>query len=204
MVRMIVVIALSLLVVAGGTAYASQASLPGDALYPIKLGTEQAGMMLPGDEVGRAERGLGFADRRIQELEALAEEGRSEYLELAAEKYGYALNMTLARIQEAMDKALAAENVTARVAEATMKHMAVLAAVYEEVPAEAKPAIERAIGESAAGYTAALGALEGAGVDVSQLPGMPEETRDLVEGILGGITLPTPGPPGGGPPAGRP
>jgi len=104
MVRIIVAIALALVALGGGTAYASQASLPGDALYSVKLGTEQARMMLPGDDVARAERALNFADRRVEEMLALADKGRSQDLGLAVGKYGYALNMTLARMGQAGDR----------------------------------------------------------------------------------------------------
>jgi hypothetical protein len=205
----IVATVLVLAALAGGTAYASQASLPGDALYSVKLGTEQMRMTLPGDDVARAERALSFADRRIVEIEALADQGRSEYLDLAADKYQDAINMALARIEEATGKGLVAGNVTgnvtARVAEATSIHLGVLAELYEseEVPEQAKDAIARAMEVSLTGHVAALQALERAGVDLSQLPGIPEGLRERLEEILGGITIPTPGPPGGMPPGGQ-
>jgi len=185
MVRIIVAIALALSALAGGTAYASQASLPGDALYSVKIGTEQVGMMLPGDDAGRAERALNFAERRVREMEALAEEGRWEHLGLAGGKYEYALNMTLARMEQATDQALAAGNVTARVAEATWRHMEVLGRIYDDVPEQAKPAIARAMEVSQRGHAAALGALERVRLHGSQEPGPPE-----------GVT---PGPPEGVP-----
>ena len=185
MVKIIVAIVLTLSAIGGGTVYAAQASLPGDALYPVKLGTEQVAMMLPGDNLARAERGLELANRRVEELEALAEEGRMEYLERARERYEHALNMTLARMEQATDQALAAGNVTARVAEATWRHMEVLARVYEEVPEQAKPAIARAMEVSQRGHAAALGALERVRLHRSQEPGPPE-----------GVT---PGPPEGVP-----
>jgi len=171
MVRIIVAIALALSALAGGTVYAAQASLPGEALYAVKLGSEQVAMMLPGDNLARAERSLEFANRRIEELEALAEEGRIEYLERARERYERALNMTLARMEQANYQELMAGNVTARVAEATWRHMEVLQRVYGQVPDEAKPGIERAMEASQHGHAAALGALERARVRGSQEPG---------------------------------
>ena len=159
MVRIIAGIALALIALGGGTAYASQASLPGDALYPVKLGTEQAEMMLPGDAIARAERALSFADRRVQEMSALAEKGRSEDLALAVEKYGYALNMALARTMMAGDEGPAGGNTTALVAEATARHFSVLDRVYDMVPDEAKDAIAHASNVSAMGHFRALEAL---------------------------------------------
>jgi len=159
MVRIIVAIALALVALGGGTAYASQASLPGDALYPVKLGTEQAEMMLPGDAIARAERALSFADRRVEEMSALAEKGRSEDLGLAVEKYGYVLNMALARTRMAGDAGPAAGNTTALVAEATARHLSVLDSVYDMVPPEAQEAIAHARNVSAMGHFRALEAL---------------------------------------------
>ncbi|MFW6117863.1 MAG: DUF5667 domain-containing protein [Chloroflexota bacterium] len=156
MARMIVAIALALLALAGGTIYASQGSLPGDTLYPVKAATEQLLMRLPGDDVGRAERGLGFANRRIVEIEALVEAGRSVQLDLAVDKYDHALGVTLDSIEEARGKGLSTAEVSELVAEATAKHLAALDAVSDVVPEEAKAAITRAGEVSLMGQESAL------------------------------------------------
>ena len=159
MAGIIIAIVLALSAVGGGTAYASQASLPGDALYPIKLGTEQVRMMLPGDDVAKAERALSFAERRVDEMEALAKEGRPEDMALAVEKYDDALNKVLARMELAGNGTSAAGNITTLVAEATAKHLSVLDTVYDMVPDQAKPAITRAREASLKGQQTALAAL---------------------------------------------
>jgi hypothetical protein len=145
--------------VGAGTAYASQASLPGDTLYPIKLATEQAGMLLVGDDVARAERALSFVNKRVRELEALAEKGRAQDLNLAAAEYGYALNMTLTEIERAGDKGLATENITALLAQATGRHLLTLDDVWDMVPDEAKTALAHARNMSETGREQALAAL---------------------------------------------
>ena len=142
-----------------GTAYASQSSLPGDALYPLKIATEQAGMMLLRDDTARAERALSFVERRIEEMEILAEEGRSQDLDLAAQKYGYALNMALSMMERASDMGSAAGNITAQVAEATSRHLFVLDEIWDLVPGEVKGAIAYAGNVSEAGYFHAMTAL---------------------------------------------
>jgi hypothetical protein len=152
-----VVLAVSALGV--GTTYASQASLPGDTLYPLKLVTEQAGMVLSPDGAARVERALSFANKRMREMEALAQKGRSEDLELAAEQYGYALNMTLSMIEQATDRGLATENITALVAEATARHLSVLDDIWDTVPEEAKAAVTHARNVSETGREVALAAL---------------------------------------------
>ncbi len=190
----------------GGATYAAQGSLPGDTLYPLKAATEQLTLRLPGDDAARAERGQSFADRRVEEIVDLAAQGRVPDLDLAAEKYENAMNITMARIEAAIAKGLVAGNVTgnvtARVAEATLKHVEVLLEVFDRVPEQAQPAIARAMERAVTGHYRAMEALIEAGVDVSQLPGMPDEVRERLDDILDGIP-PSPGPPDdvpGGPP----
>jgi len=159
MAGIILAVVLTLSLVGGGTVYASQASLPGDALYTVKLATEELTMGLPAGDIARAERALTFAQRRVREMEALAARGRSQDLNLAAENYAYALNLTLANMERARNRGLDASNVTARVAEATTRHLSVLDRVWDMVPEVAKPAIEHARNVSQTGYFHALAAL---------------------------------------------
>lgn len=159
MTSVVIAIVLALSALGAGTAYASQSSLPGDTLYPLKLATEQAGMMLVRDDVARAERALSFADKRVREMVALAKNGRPQDLGLAVEKYGYALNMTLAEIERAGDRGLATGNITALVAEATARHLLVLDEVWDMVPDEAKTAITHARNVSETGRENTLAAL---------------------------------------------
>jgi hypothetical protein len=159
MANIIVAIALALSALAGGTAYAAQASMPGDVLYPVKLRTEQAGMMLAGDDVARAERALDLAERRLKEMVALAEMQRWQDMELAVEKYDYALEMALARIQAVGDGAGPAENVSDLVAEATARYLSVLDRVRDMVPDEAREAIAHSRSISELGHFRALEAL---------------------------------------------
>jgi Domain of unknown function (DUF5667) len=142
-----------------GTAYAAQGSLPGDALYSFKMATEQAEMMFPGDDVVRAERALNFADKRVQEMMALAEKGRLQDLDLAVQKYDYALAMALTMMERAGEKGLATANVTALVAETTTRHLSVLDEVWDMVPAEASASVAHAENLSKTGYLSALAAL---------------------------------------------
>jgi hypothetical protein len=156
-VILVIIVAVSAL--GAGTAYASQSSLPGDALYPLKLATEQAGMTLLRDDTARAERALSFVERRIGEMEVLAEEGRSQDLGLAVQKYGYALNVALSMMERASDMGSAMGNITAQVAEATSRHLFVLDEIWDMVPNEAEGAIVYAGNVSEMGYFHAMTAL---------------------------------------------
>jgi len=156
MVGVVIAIVLTLSAAAGGTAYASQGSLPGDTLYRVKLATEQVRMALPGDDLSNAERALTFADRRVQEMEALADRERAQQLGLVSDKYDDAIGGALAMVRRARLKGLVATDVTVRIAEATARHLSVLDGVYDMVPDEAKTDIERARSVSQAGHSRAL------------------------------------------------
>jgi len=159
MAGIIIAIVLALSAAGGGAVYASQGSLPGDTLYQVKLGTEHVRMMLPGDDVAKAERALSFVERRVEEMQALAREGRPEDMGLAVEKHDDALKKVLARMELASDGELVTGNITALVAEATARHLSVLDTVCDMVPDEAKPAITRAREASLNGQRTALAAL---------------------------------------------
>jgi len=159
MASVILVIILTLSALGGGTVYAAQDSLPGDTIYTVKLATEQVRMMLPGDDVAKAERALGFVERRMGEIETLAERGRLQDMSLGVQGYNDALNTTLAEIERASNRGLATGNITARVAEATARHLSVLDKVYDMVPDEAKTAVAHARNVSQTGYFHALTAL---------------------------------------------
>jgi hypothetical protein len=158
-VAVILAVVVTLLAVGTGTAYAAQDSLPGDALYQVKLGTEQVMMLLSGDDVTRAERALSFVERRVREMETLAEKGRSQDLELAVEKYGYAVSMTVAAMERACNTGLTVGNITARLAEAMAEHLLMLDTLYDTVPDEAKAIIAHAREISEMGREDALAAL---------------------------------------------
>ena len=156
--RIVLAIVLGLCAAGGGIVYAAQNSLPGDALYRVKLGTEQV-MMWRGDDAAKAERALSFAERRVGEMKALAEKGRSQDLDLAVEEYDYAMSMTVAAMKRARNRGLDAENVTARVAEAMTEHLPILDTLYDFVRDEAKAAIAYASNLSERGREDALAAL---------------------------------------------
>lgn len=165
----------------GGTAYAAQDSLPGDALYSAKLSAEGL-MMLAGDDVSRVERTLNFADKRVREMVALIGEGRPEDLDLAVEKYCYTLNVTLTRMEEALNKGRSvAGDIASLVANTVAQHLSTLDGLYAMVPNEAKPAIERAMVEALKCYKRAIQVREQLGLHISGLATIPAAIRERVE-----------------------
>ena len=59
----------------GGTVYASQSSIPGEALYPVKTLSEDVRNMITIDPQASIDLNLDLADRRVAEIASLEEEG---------------------------------------------------------------------------------------------------------------------------------
>ncbi len=161
MVSIIVAVVLAISALGGGTAYASQGSLPGDILYPVKLSTEQVRQVLATNDTAKAELYLTFANSRVEEVTALVERGRPEKADIAVNGYDKAIAMAIEKMEKASDKGLGIADTSEEVASATLKHLEVLEGLLETVPDEAKPAIEKAIEVSAKGQENALRALAG-------------------------------------------
>ncbi len=92
------------------------------------------------------------ADEKAAEALAMARESKTEHAERALGLYEGALNRLNERAQNN-------EEIAERVAEKTTNHLVVLANVLEQVPDEAKPAIERALEASTRGRDESINAL---------------------------------------------
>jgi hypothetical protein len=96
----VIVIVILLSALAGGTAYASQSSLPGDLLYPVKIATEDARILIAGDNITKAELNLRFAQTRLEEMGKLASDDEfSDESDTKTAINGYRKNMEAARQQ---------------------------------------------------------------------------------------------------------
>jgi Domain of unknown function (DUF5667) len=86
----------------GGIATASAAgnALPGDALYPVKLDLEQARLALTTNRVRKAELHLEFAQRRMGEINALAELGEFERVAPLAKQFNHQLSLALGAAED--------------------------------------------------------------------------------------------------------
>jgi hypothetical protein len=88
---------LALLILFGGgtlTVYASQGSLPGDRLYPVKTLSEDTLLSLTASPDKRVSLNLEFADRRLAEMAKLQADGRPIPQEVA-NRYSHEVDQTL-------------------------------------------------------------------------------------------------------------
>ena len=88
-----------------GTAYAAQDSLPGELLYPVKIGTEDARLWTAGDGPAGLELNLAFAQNRLAEMGKLAA-GDEARAQLALDGYRARLAAALEKARVAADAPL--------------------------------------------------------------------------------------------------
>lgn len=156
------------LLAGGGTAYASQGSLPGDTLYPVKLMTEDVQTTVAFDPEKKAGLETRFANRRLEEIKKLQVRLRNkngeikpEVVEKAMERAAERLEKAEARIAEMeegvlKDKALLAAS---RLEEALQNHEQLLSDLAGEVPDEAEEALLMAQAKAALQAERALGTI---------------------------------------------
>jgi len=133
--------------------------LPDHPLYFLKSWAENIGTFFTFGEIAKAERYLFLAERRISETKALVEKDESEFAQRTLEQHREQLNRALEKATKAKQKGINADNILAKISEATLRHQSVLIEVYERVPEEARPAIERAMEQSMKGHEEALQAI---------------------------------------------
>ena len=153
---LIVVLAL-VLAGGGGIVYASTDSLPGSPLYGVKRSTEQVQLFLAPMGTRRAELHIRFAQRRLEEVQALTEtKGKvdEETLAAIAEETELAL--------KEMEGAHPAEksNLLEKLASLTERQQAVLKGVQAKAPEAAQKGLNRALEASQRGHERAKKALE--------------------------------------------
>ena len=76
-----------LVVSTSGVAFASQWTIPGDTLYPVKTSLERAQLALSFSEARRAQLNIAFAERRLGEIQNLVIENRFDYLHSAIDTF---------------------------------------------------------------------------------------------------------------------
>jgi Domain of unknown function (DUF5667) len=156
-IALIVVLVLILFGGAGVTAYAAQSALPGDALYPIKTGLEQSQVKLARDAGDQAQLHLAFAERRLQELSELINEGRFGEIDQVASEFEYHVQQAINAMQIVVaGDPVRANELAARIASTLSEFGRNLSAMMANVPDNLRPSMERAIQASHGGNVSPL------------------------------------------------
>jgi len=130
-----------------GAAYAAESTLPGDTLYPVKLGLEEARLAFSPTVAGDAALAASFADRRLAEIETLTAHGRWRDVERALDAYPTFVD-DLVRLEALIADPDEAADVEAQLAH----HLEVLERVRSEAPEAAQPALLHALERAGRGH----------------------------------------------------
>ena len=131
---------------AGMTAYASQSALPGDALYSVKTGVEQTQVSLAGDAAEKARLNLAFAERRLDEIARLIENGRYADIAQAVQEYENSVQSAIAALETvAAGDPAGAQELASQVALLLNRYAETLSGMASALPDTARTEVERAI-----------------------------------------------------------
>lgn len=135
---------------------------PDSPFYFLDKWGEAFGRFFAFGAEAKAAKQAEHAEERLAEAQQMADEGKDEEVQGAVDAYGDLISGAAANLAAA---ARSGEDTSAAltdlVTKATSIHLTVLAEVYEKVPEQAKPAIQRAMTQSTQGQEAALNALSG-------------------------------------------
>jgi uncharacterized membrane protein YgcG len=135
-------ILVAVIVSGAGTAYASHDSLPGDILYPVKIGTEQFRRLLETDDVAEVELELAFAGTRLAEVEKLA--NRSPYkAPVAIIGYEKSVEIAIEKARQITDIGVS-DSMLELVALTIVEHISALDRIEDGVSESATKAIRQA------------------------------------------------------------
>lgn len=174
-------VALALILAGGGTVTASSGSLPNQPLYPVKLATEQVQLRLARSNVTKAELYARLADRRVAEMERLANRikpgVKPEAIEQATQRLdNYLERITVLAAAQRVAPTLKApvpapaptpppgegENKEKLVSPGAKEkaELRMLVGLYKTAPESARPALMQAIALSAMRYAKAVKAVQ--------------------------------------------
>ena len=177
-----------------GTLAAAEAALPGETLYGLKRFSEAAQLAVTPD-TEELQLNAQFAERRLEEIEVLAEKGvvLPEIIEDMAASTAAALNSSQLEAREA--------EVLVALADLTRRQQRVLAAIQPPTPDPAvTAALERAMQISTSGHQQAVAAIADiqaqSGIAVAAVTATPPPATSthipLVQPTFGGPNTPVP------------
>jgi hypothetical protein len=138
-----------MLVLGQSTIAAANEAIPGDTLYPIKIGMENLQLVVGIDKKSKIEFLFTIAQHRIDEIVTLNEIGRYNYISSTTIAYEKATHQAANIVGEvAQENTDNAAMLGAKANADLSKNIAILATLQDQVPDQAKSAIAHAISES--------------------------------------------------------
>ncbi|HEY4479281.1 MAG TPA: DUF5667 domain-containing protein [Candidatus Paceibacterota bacterium] len=170
----ILFISLAFVVPAPALAQTDTGPTPGSFWYGIITTFENINLFLTFNSEKKAEKALGYAERRLTQAKAAAEGENSKAVETALADYETKINLATESSKKIKDNERA-EKLFTSIADNTSKHQEVLSEVLEKIPEEARGAIAKAIEASKRGQEEAM-------KQVTELKGEVEQLKnDIAE-----------------------
>jgi hypothetical protein len=130
----------AVLVAGTGTVFAANSSLPDQALYGVKLFTENARLAMTSSAAGKAQLNAEFADERVNEIIIMADKGKVDQVERAAGLLNN--NLTeIAKLIKPVEETATAETMTAGTATSPAFGTAAAITSTPDKPTPTAPAI---------------------------------------------------------------
>ena len=123
---------------------------PGSFFYFFDTASENISLFFTFNPEQKAKKALAYADERLAEIEAIAEEKNPDAVKTALTNYESNVALATEKSKEVKDKGKA-ETLLTSIADNTSRNQDALSAVLNKVPEEAKAAIARAIEASKKG-----------------------------------------------------
>ena len=152
----VAIVVAALLAGGGATAYAAQESMPGEVLYPMKIATEKARLVVTPSDAGKAVLHIAFAERRVQEMAEMGRRGRVEELTMLATALDYHLEQAKGLIEVVNAQGVDIYELGVRLEQSATQQLGVLEATLDEVPEEVKPSMVQALETSGEEYGTAI------------------------------------------------
>ena len=142
----IVLVAVFLVGVIGVTSVAAKSSIPGDALYTLKTTLERSQFDLSQDAGNRAQLKIEFAERRLDEITSLVNEGRFSEIDNTVLAFESAINGALVELESvAKSDPTRAGSLNIEISNALSKYAQVLTTLAATVPATIQLEVNRAL-----------------------------------------------------------
>jgi len=146
LVAVILALGLVLFAGAGMTVSAAQGALPGDALYSVKTGWEQTRARFESDSYEQALMYLGFAERRLDEIESLIAEGRYMDIATAVDEFEFYLQQAInSQAELAGSDPERVTELTIQISNALSRYAQILTGMLARVPESAQYDLQRAL-----------------------------------------------------------
>ncbi len=173
---------------------------PGSFWYFFDTASEKIALFFTFNPENKAKKALEYADERLAEIEAIADEKNPGAVKVAITNYEDNVALATEKSREVKDKGQA-ENLLTAIEEKASKNQEVLSAVLIKVPEEAKAAIAQAIEASKKGQEEAAkqiadlkGEVEKLKQEVAELKAKDEERKKIIEELSKRKSEATPAP----------